>query len=328
MDRSESRSFPSRRVRDLTGPADRPILVLGASGFVGGATAAHLRDTGREVIGTSSTGEGVDLACEITDPASVERAITESGAGTIVLAAGMASVADAWEDPERAFRVNTAGTFHVLEATARLVPDGRVMVTSSAGVYGPPDSPSSMPFTEDSPAHAVSPYAASKAASEVLCHQFTRQTGLVVAICRIFNQVGPGQSDAQAPAEFSREIALAEKRGEDVLDLPVGNPRIERDFIDVRDTARAFAELIDAGLGGTFNVCSGGAVSLARIVGILDSFTDVEVRIQTDPGHSRAGDIPRVYGSNTRLGETTGWRPRVSLETSLADLLEDWRGRV
>lgn len=302
--------------------------MLGASGFVGAAAARHLRGLGREVIGTSSTGEGSDLACEITDPGSVERAIAESGAGTVLLAAGMASVADAWDHPDRAFRVNTAGTFHVLEATARLVPDGQVIVTSSAGVYGPPDSPSSMPFTEESPARAVSPYAASKAAAETLCHQFTRQAGLVVSICRIFNQVGPGQSDAQAPAEFSREIALAEKRGDAVLDLPVGNPEIERDFIDVRDTSRAFAELIGKNLGGTFNVCSGGAVSLARIVEILDSLTAVEVRVKTDPGRSRAGDIPTVFGANARLREATGWEPRVPLESSLDDLLEDWRGRV
>jgi len=301
--------------------------VIGSTGFVGRATAAHLRERGRTVIGTSTTGEGADLACDIRDPRAVDRAITGADPGSIVLVAGLASIPGSWEDPDAAFRVNTGGAFNVLDGMRRLAPGAHLLVASSAGVYGPPASSGDMPYTEDMPMRAVSPYAASKAATEVLCRQFAAQRGLGIAVCRIFNQVGPGQNAAQAPAEFSQEIVRAERRGDRVLRLRVGNPAIERDFTDVRDSARAFGELIDAGATGTFNVCSGTGTSLAKIVEILASNTAVEVEIVTDPDRSPQGDILRVYGSNDRLREAIGWRPEVPLERSLADLLDDWRSR-
>lgn len=277
------------------------------------------------MIGTSTTGEGADLACELLSRESVDRAVSETQPGAILLTAGIASIADSWDDPEKTFRVNTEGLFNVLESIRRLAPGAHLLFASSAGVYGPPGSGQEMPYVESSPVRPVSPYAASKAAGEVLCRQFAAQEGIAVSVCRIFNQVGPGQSAAQAPAEFSREIARAERRGARTLRLTVGNPAVERDFTDVRDTARAFAGLIGSGATGTFNLCSGTGTSLARIVEVLAGNSPLEIETVTDPGRSRRADILSVYGSNSRLAETIGWRPEISLERSLAELLDDWR---
>jgi len=286
-----------------------------------------LREAGYEVVGTSTDGEGADLACDLRRPESVDRVVGETRPGAILLSAGMASISDSWVDPDEVFRVNTGGPFNVLESVRRRSPGTHLLIASSAGVYGPPESGESMPFTEDSPVRPVSPYAASKAATEVLCRQFAAQEGIAISVCRIFNQVGPGQNAAQAPAEFSREIARAERRGERTLRLSVGNPAVERDFTDVRDTARAFAGMIAARATGTFNICSGTGTSLARIVKALAANSPLEVEMFTDPDRSRRADILSVYGSNSRLREAIGWQPEVPLERSLADLLEDWRTR-
>jgi len=311
-----------------TGQTRKPVLVIGSTGFIGGAVTELLLDRGQPVIGTSTTGDGADLTCDVRDPGSVDRALIASQPRAVILAAGMASVSESWEDPDGAYRANTAGTFNLLDAVRRLTPSSRIVIASSAGVYGRPESPDSAPFTEDSPTGPASPYAASKAAAEVLCRQFTRQARLAIAICRIFNQVGPGQNAAQAPAEFSREIALAERRGDTVLRLTVGNPATERDFTDVRDTARAFAGLVDADADGMFNVCSENPVSLARIVEILAEHSRLELELVTDPARSRKADILTVHGSSTKLRRTIDWRPEIEFERSLADLLEDWRNRV
>ena len=324
----EPRPLPAGRVRDLSGEADRPILVLGSTGFVGRTAVRHLRELGREVAGTSTSGEGADLACDVREPGSAERAIRESAPGALLLTAGVASVAHSWEDPGAVFRANTAGVFNVLEAVRRHAPGCHVLFASSAAVYGPPGPDQPMPYREAAPVNAVSPYAASKAAAEVLCAQYARETGMPVTVCRIFNQVGPGQNAAQAPAEFSQAIAAAELRGEDGLRLGVGDPAIERDFTDVRDTARAFARLIDTGTTGTFNVCSGHGTSLARIVEVLAANSPLAVEMVTEPDRARRADILSIYGSNERLAEAVGWRPKIGLERSLAELLDDWRTRV
>lgn len=304
------------------------VLVVGANGFVGRPAAACLRSRGLDVLETSRTGDGADLACDILLTDSIDRALTATKPKTILLTAGMASVSESWENPHGTYRINTEGTFNLLESSRRLAPDSQILVTSSAAVYGPAESVAAMPFREISPTRAASPYAASKAAAELLCHQYVRQTGLRVTICRLFNQIGPGQGATQAPAEFSRDIAEAERQGKDRVLLSVGDPETARDFTDVRDTARAIADLVEAESIGTFNICSGTAVSLARIVEILSALSPLEVETVTDPDRKRKADILASYGSGEKLREATGWQPEIPLEQSLGDLLEDWRGRV
>ncbi|HTU15581.1 MAG TPA: GDP-mannose 4,6-dehydratase [Solirubrobacterales bacterium] len=314
--------------RELGPVPDGPVLVIGSTGFVGRAATESLRELGRKVVGASTTGHDSDLACDIRIPESVDRVLVAVRPAAVILAAGIASVTESWEDPAGAFTANTAGAFNLLDGTRRLAPSSQIVIASSAGVYGAPGPSGSSPFREDSPVRPASPYAASKAAAEVLCHQFTRQAGLTVTICRMFNQVGPGQGAAQAPAEFSREIALAEKRGDAGLRLTVGDPRTARDFTDVRDTGRALAGLIEARAPGVFNLCSGNPASLAEIAGILSERTRIDVELGTDPARSRKADILSVHGSSSKVREAIGWRPEIPLERSLADLLDDWRNRV
>lgn len=244
------------------------------------------------------------------------------------MAAGLASVAESWTDPDATFRINTAGTFNLLESMRRIHPSAQLVFASTASVYGAPDSPEEMPFTETAPTRPASPYAASKAAAEVLCRQFELQYGLDITVLRFFNQIGPGQDGSQAPVEFASGIAAAEKRGEQRYYLKVGNPKASRDFTDVRDAARAIAAVIENRVVGTFNVCSGKSVSLKEIVAILAAESHVEIGVLIDPLHSHHADIPVVFGSSAKLHEATGWEPSIPLEESLTGLLDSWRARV
>jgi len=304
------------------------VLVLGASGFIGSHVFSALKDAEYRVAGTSTSGEGTDFACDLRDPESIEVVLRAASPGAIVAAAGISSVKEAWDDPEATLAVNTRGYFNLLEAIRQLAPDAHLTVASSASVYGPPASSVSLPFTEDSALNPASPYGASKAATEVLCHQYERQYGLQVAVIRLFNQVGPGQSDVHAPAEFARRIAVAEKQGEKGWMVPMGNPESRRDFTDVRDSAQALVSIVDERLVGTYNLCSGQSNSLREILAGIVMATKVEVGIQLKPERSHPADISELYGSGKKLFDAIGWQASTPLDESLADLLEDFRGRV
>lgn len=312
----------------MNSPAGTTVLVVGATGFIGRHAADRLAETGFQVVGTSTDGKHTDLACDLLDTESTEAALERARPDAILVAAGNSSVGSAWDDPEGTFRTNTTGSFNLLEAVRRKTPSARVTLVSSAAVYGPPESPEDLPFTETSPVRPASPYGASKAAAEVLASQYGRGFGLEVRVARIFNQIGPGQSEAQAPAEFARDIALAEDRGAARFDLKIGNPESERDFTDVRDTARALTGIVAGDEAGNFNICSGAGVRLDDIAAGLAAHTPLEIGVTTTPDRAHPVDVPLVTGSAARLKEATGWQPEIPLWISLLDLLDDWRRRV
>jgi len=243
----------------------------------------------------------------------------------VVMAAGMSSVRLAWDDPPAAFASNSRGVFNLLEALGRSAPDAHLTMLSSASVYGPPES---LPLTEESAAEPSSPYGASKLAAEMLCRQHARRHGTGVAVLRLFNSIGPGQGTGQAPSEFARQIAIAEKRGERGLMITVGNPDSERDFTDVRDVADGIAGAVSGRLEGTFNLCSGRAATIGSIVHGLNLATRVEVGMLVDPERAHPADVTSLYGSCQKLGTAIVFAPETVLEQSLEDLLEDWRTRA
>ena len=116
--------------------------------------------------------------------------------------------------------------------------------------------------------------------------------------------------------------------------LTTGNLDVARDFLDVRDVARAYRLLLEgvaAGRvpGGTVvNVCSGRSVSIRTIVAILCRLAGVVVAPVTDPSLVRMGEPPEIRGDPGRLVALTGWAPSISLEETLAGVLDDARAHL
>lgn len=302
----------------------RKMLLIGAGGFLGGHLREAAEEAGIEVVAAGRDGSENELSCDLRDPASVEECVRAALPGAVVNMAGSPSVAESWRDPVAGFAVNAAGVLNLLEAVSRQAPDAHLTCLSSAQVYGEPREPGGA-FREDDPLSPLTPYGAAKAAMEVLAGQYSRG-GMRIAIARLFNQLGPGQSLAQATAEFARDIALAEARGASLVELRVANPTSARDFTDARDTARALVGLASGGVAGTFNVCSGRLVGLGEVVELLGATTDLEVAVAAPPaGRSPQAEPSASVGDPARLREATGWEPRIPLERSLADLLDWWR---
>ena len=305
---------------------DRVLLLIGARGFVGRHVHDAARDAGLRVVAADR--DGVDgLGCDLLDPDSIAACVAEADPRLVINMAGAASVAKSWERPVEDFAVNATGALNLLEAVARNAADAHVVCVSSAEVYGEPGE-GRLPFTENMAAEPLTPYGAAKASMEVLCAQYARGRGLRVAVIRAFNQIGPGQSPAFAASGFARQIAAAEIAGEERVELAVGNLAAARDFTDVRDTARAFAEVARRELTGTFNLCSGRALRLEALVEEMSRATPLQVEIRPDPSLSRPVDPTVVYGSPARLHEAIGWAAEIPLSRTVTDLLEWWRAEL
>lgn len=137
----------------------------------------------------------------------------------------------------------------------------KVVLASSSAVYGL--TKSTRPVTERSPLRPITEYAVSKVAQETAALRYHYAFGLDVVIVRMFNLLGPGQSPDLACSAFARQIVLAEISEQ--TEIVTGNLDAKRDFVDVRDAARAFALLAEKGEAGqTYNVCSGNAVAIQQ----------------------------------------------------------------
>lgn len=292
-------------------------LITGGGGFVGHWLAAHLREEGDHVV-------AIDREVEITDPAAVSVAVAAAAPDAIYHLAALSHVGQSWEAPLEVLRVNVLGTAAVLEAAVRCATAPRVLVTSSAEVYGTVTDPALLPLDETAPTAPVTPYAASKLAAEAVVSQAFHGRGLPVVTVRPFNHVGPGQSDQFAVAALARRIVEADARGEGAI--PVGNLGARRDFTDVRDVVRAYRLLVLAGEpGAVYNVCSGTDVAISEIAGILQRLAGRSVELRPDPDLMRPIEVPVLRGDPARLTAATGWAPTIPLERTLADVLSSWR---
>jgi GDP-4-dehydro-6-deoxy-D-mannose reductase len=294
-------------------------LITGGRGFVGGWLSDHLESLGDEVT-------VIDHEVDVTDPPVLLAAVRDARPDAIYHLAALTHVGRSWQEPLRVFEVNVIGTGAVLAAARECGTDPRVLVTSSAEVYGAVTDPACLPLTEASPTAPLSPYAASKLAAEALAAQARIGHGQRVVTVRPFNHIGPGQSTNFAVGALAKRIVDAERSG--APSIPVGNLSARRDFTDVRDVVRAYRLLIEADSPAElYNVCTGRDVSIREIADSLLRLAGTSLELETDPDLVRPVEVPVLQGDPGRLVQDTGWKPEVLLEDTLADTLAYWQGQ-
>lgn len=293
-------------------------LVTGGQGFVGRWLCAHLAAAGDDV---TVTGSDVD----VTDGPALRKAFSDAAPEAVYHLAALSHVGQSWDAPAATFRVNALGTLEVLEAARACVSDPTVLVVSSAEVYGWV-TPEQLPLDEDAPLRPVTPYAASKVAAEFCALQAHLGHGVAAVRARSFNHVGPGQAPSFVVAGLASRLVEAERSGSRVI--RVGNLDARRDITDVRDVVRAYRLLVERGQAGeAYNVCSGRDVGVGEVLARLMDLAGGHFTVETDAEMVRPVDVPVLRGDPSRLGAATGWSPEVSLDETLAAVLDDWRGR-
>jgi GDP-4-dehydro-6-deoxy-D-mannose reductase len=311
------------------------VLITGADGFV----ASHLIRELSGVAGCEVAGIGLrelppELAgaieyviCDLTDYESVKELLDDGRPDAIFHLAALPSVAQSWDDPWSTYRVNVIGQLNLLEALRRLDIRASVHIACSSEEYGkvPPES---MPMAETTAFNPCSHYAVSKVTQEVLGLMYHEAFDWRVLVTRGFNQAGPGQSPDFVISSFAHQIASIEAGLAEPV-IMVGNLDALRDFMDVRDTVRAYRMIMERGAAGaTYNVCSGRALPVRAILDMLLEISGAGIRVEQDPCRQRPSDIPLLLGDNTRIREETGWEPVIPIEKTLVDTLEYWRRNV
>ncbi len=267
------------------------------------------------------------LEADLTDPAAALAVVEEVRPDRIIHLAGQASVHLSWLDPAGTLRTNVLGIVHLLDAVRSRGLQPPVLVVGSAEEYGPV-GPEEMPIREETPLRPASPYAVSKVAQGALALLYGPAGGLRVVLTRTFHHTGPGRGEAFAESSFARQIAEIEA-GRQPPVLKVGNLEAVRDFADVRDVVRAYWMLLEKGASGAaYNVCSGRGRRIRDLLDLLLAASSAKVEVRVDPERLRPSDVPAQVGDPSRLRAATGWEPRVPLERTLLDLLDDWRART
>jgi GDP-4-dehydro-6-deoxy-D-mannose reductase len=294
-------------------------FVTGGNGFVGTWLVAHLEEQGDSVV-------AVDHDVDVRDGAAVRAAVHDAAPDAVYHLAALTHVGRSWQGPEEVLQVNTVGTLHVLQAAQALAVPPRLLLVSSAEVYGFVDE-AGLPAGEDTPLAPVTPYAASKVAAEYLGVQAHLAHGLPVIRVRPFNHVGPGQGPGFVVPSLAARIAEGRRRGGGTV--PVGNMSARRDLTDVRDVVRAYRLLVEHGTPGeVYNVCSGHAVAVYEVADRLLRLAGAELALVPAPDLVRPVDVPVMFGDPSKLRAAVGWEPRIALDQTLADVLEEWEKRT
>ena len=295
--------------------AGRRILVTGAAGFLGSHLVPRLIDRGAEVCALDYPGArrwglieraGITAAIRADvrtlGDASHDRALGR--VDTIIHLAAVGVVGDLTGVRELV-TTNVDGTMAVLLAAQRV--GARVINCGSCFEYG-----SGARWTEDALPAPTTEYGAAKASCWLIAQAFARRTGLELVSLRPFTMYGPMEPPGRLIPSVVRH-AIAGKS----IDLTPGDQA--RDFVYVEDVADAFivAAATDAAIGGTFNVCTGNAVTVRDIVQRVLVGTASTSTARFGALAYRPTELSMLSGDTSRAERILGWRARVSLDEGL-----------
>lgn len=300
------------------------IMVIGGNGFVGRPLSRMLSEAhhvcvfdslryGSLRFSRNESGRLDVILGDITDPAQVAHAMDKFRPEAIIHLAAIHYIPECEADPELAVRTNVAGTVNILAACP---PGCRIVFASSGAVYRAAPEPHVEDLAVIEPSDI---YGFTKLHGEHYVRHMARQRDLSAVVVRLFNVIGPGETNPHLMPEIVAQLKAGHTR------IALGNLEPRRDYIHVEDAARGFMATT---LGGsvpvgdtvTVNLGTSRAYSVSEILQKLRRITDIDFTVESDPARIRAVDRPVLAADIARIRALFGWTPAYSIDAALADL--------
>lgn len=310
-------------------------LIFGVDGFSGLHLWRCLKDIeGNDIIGTYNRKpdsfkrnilKGCKiLQCDIDNYPRIKEILAKVSPCEIYFLPAVVTVARSFEMAALIYQTNVLGAAKFFEAVIQVCPNAKILLVGSAEEYGKVNQ-QSLPIVETQELKPVSPYGLSKVMQERLAEFYRRNYRLFVNTTRTFHFAGPWQPSSFVVSDFASQIARIELRQKDPV-IYVGNLKARRDFTDIRDVVMAYYLIMKrAKTGETFNICSGHSVEIKEILDLLIEKGRVKITVSKDRKRMRPLDVPDFIGNNSAVVNKIGWRPRITLNQTLDDVLNWWR---
>jgi GDPmannose 4,6-dehydratase len=232
--------------------------------------------------------------------------------------------------PLDTYETNIQGTSRVLEALKQYKQDAVVHVCASSEVFGrvPKEK---LPIDEECTFHPASPYAISKVGTDLVGRYYAEAFNMTVMTTRMFTHTGPRRGDVFAESTFAKQIAMIEA-GIIPPVIKTGNLQSLRTFADVRDAVRAYYMLVTVNPKGGeyYNIGGTYTCMIEDMLKYLVSLSPMKdkISVETDPDRLRPIDADLQVPNTAKFEKHTGWKPEITFEKTMQDLLDYWRERV
>jgi len=326
----------------------KKALITGITGMVGSHLADYLyENTDWEIYGMCRWRSPLDnishlvekinnkdrlhlLYGDLRDYISLHDVVKKSEPDYVFHLAAQSYPQTSFESPLDTLETNVQGTTALLEAIRKLNLDPYIHVCASSEVFGrvPKEK---LPIDEECSFHPASPYAISKVGTDLIGRYYAEAYGMKTMTTRMFTHTGPRRGDVFAESTFAKQIAMIE---EGIIPpvVKTGNLESLRTFADVRDAVRAYHILLthNPTPGEYYNI---GGTYTCTIKDMLDYLISIskcpnKIKVITDPERLRPIDADLQVPNTKKFSDHTGWKPVITFEETMNDLLNYWREKV
>lgn len=302
------------------------IVVTGANGFVGLQAVRTLVGAGHTVLALDNLrygpwrfraeeqGKFQMSVTDLRDRAATEKAISEFKPEAIIHLAAIHFIPECERLADEAVAINVQGTVNLLMACPA---NCRFVFASTAAVYAPNDDAHRI----TDPIGPMDVYGFTKLSGEHFVTYYSGQRGFPAVIVRLFNVVGPGETNPHILPEIMKQLQRGERN------LQLGNTSPKRDYIYVADVADGFIAAATQPMpksGGVpvVNLGSGKSYSVDELVGFVSEIIGEPIKITVDPARVRKSDRPHLLADTTELRSYFGWNGKTDIKSALR---ETWR---
>lgn len=292
------------------------ILVFGSNGFVGRSIVSAL-EKDHEVWKSSRVAEDLPrtVCVDLNDADQVNRAVQQVTPEVVINAAGVVENTD---DSKQ----NVVFTKNILGALAlQALPNApKLILCGSAAEYGYVD-PDNIPVSEDCPQEPYSVYGKSKQEESRFALDFGQKNNISVVVARIFNPIGLGMGQKFIIPRLLSQVRAFTEGSENTL--VISRKDSLRDYVDVRDLARAIAHLCGSTKQDVYNIGSGVATSNEQLVLSLLNQIDPSLAVSIVETSEEPEKQVACRADISRMQEEFSWSPRYSIDDTIKEVLHE-----